>query len=901
MGTRSWAVLSVFGAVRVHLVSDTCLPIQTPNLIESCSHWLVGSDGCLWSQRNGLSHSGGGFIWKGFMPSRGRQARWAAAASFVLVLVATSVAYPSPSRATEDLAPLRGTLITVTNNTVALNGDVTTVPRLIGNPGPDGVSLAEAVFATNNDPGVYTIQFAPALAGATISFVENTLEPMTGGSVTVNGDIDGDAQPDITLQAPPGDDTFAFVIESGDNTLHALELAGWAFGIGLSPTSSGATYANTTIANMVMTGVRDGITLHPPGPLELRESHNRWPNTRLIGNTLNVEENGIRLMLHFTVGDSIDGLAITDNEIRVSQSDPHSLGLGIQLAAGFWPGSTGNRFSDVLIADNTILGNPAAGILIYSGSIGAHANLIENLAIHRNTIRIGDPEVAGISGIALISGDGSTAYHDPSFLPVGYSEDNVMRDVEIVDNYVEWVGDWGIGLDSGNEGAGNNTISDVRIAGNTLRGTVHGDGVFYGIGAIAGDSTSTSQALRNANGNQITRLAIHDNTIRLAVQNTWPPLASGGIYLAGANNNGDGNRVDNVSIAGNEINSDVISIHILGGNTGSTGNQVSDVQVRCNTIAQAPVIDAGEFPDVAGIHLTGGYDIGATANSVNGVVLASNSVAGVSNAFSATADMHGAVGNTVTWTTAAADCSAVPATNSAVGLVDPTSGKWHLRDRDGSITSFYYGNPGDVPFMGDWDCDGSDTPGLFRTSDAFAYLRNSNTQGIADIRFFFGNPSDIPLAGDFNGDGCDTLSIYRPSEARFYIINKLGENEGGLGEAEYSFLFGNQGDKPVVGDWDGDGVDEIGLHRETSGFFYYRNTLTTGVADGQFYFGDPGDRFVAGDWGGINGQDTPAVFRPSSTTFYFRYTLTQGNADSQFIWPGAGTSWLPVSGDFTLD
>jgi hypothetical protein len=238
-----------------------------------------------------------------------------------------------------------------------------------------------------------------------------------------------------------------------------------------------------------------------------------------------------------------------------------------------------------------------------------------------------------------------------------------------------------------------------------------------------------------------------------------------------------------------------------------------------------------------------------------------------------------------------------------VGLVDTHTGIWRIPNDGGVVYSFYYGNPGDVPFMGDWDCDEIDTPGLFRTSDAFAYLRNSNTQGIADIRFFFGNPSDIPLAGDFNGDGCDTLSIYRPSEARFYIINKLGENEGGLGAAEYSFLFGNVGDKPVVGDWDGDGVDEIGLHRETTGFFYYRNTLTTGNADGQFYFGDPGDRFVSGDWGVVDGVETPAMFRPSNSTFYFRHTLTQGNADSQFVWPdsSAGSNWLPVSGDVTLD
>jgi hypothetical protein len=235
-----------------------------------------------------------------------------------------------------------------------------------------------------------------------------------------------------------------------------------------------------------------------------------------------------------------------------------------------------------------------------------------------------------------------------------------------------------------------------------------------------------------------------------------------------------------------------------------------------------------------------------------------------------------------------------------VGLVDPGTGKWHLRNESGAVTAFFYGNPGDVPFMGDWDGDGVATPGLFRQSDAFAYLRDSNTQGIADIRFFFGNPSDIPLAGDFDGDGEDTLSIYRPSEQRFYIINKLGENEGGLGEADFSFLFGNPGDKPVVGDWDGDGIDEVGLHRESTGFFYWRNTLTTGVADGEIFFGDPGDRFVAGDWGIVDGKDTPAVFRPSDVTFYFRHTLTQGVADSQFTWTGAGASWLPVAGAFGL-
>jgi hypothetical protein len=136
--------------------------------------------------------------------------------------------------------------------------------------------------------------------------------------------------------------------------------------------------------------------------------------------------------------------------------------------------------------------------------------------------------------------------------------------------------------------------------------------------------------------------------------------------------------------------------------------------------------------------------------------------------------------------------------------------------------------------------------------------------------------------------------LYRPSEQRFYIMNELGENNQGVGAADFSFIFGNPGDKPVVGDWDGDGVDEVGLHRESTGFFYWRDTLSQGSADGVIFFGDPMDRIVAGDWGIVDGVDTPAVFRPANTTFYFRHSLTQGPADSQVTWGKPG--WIPVAG-----
>jgi glucose/arabinose dehydrogenase len=237
----------------------------------------------------------------------------------------------------------------------------------------------------------------------------------------------------------------------------------------------------------------------------------------------------------------------------------------------------------------------------------------------------------------------------------------------------------------------------------------------------------------------------------------------------------------------------------------------------------------------------------------------------------------------------------VAAATDTVGLVDTTSGRWHLRTADAATASFFYGSPGDVPFAGDWDCDGVDTPGLYRPSDGFVYLRNSNTQGVADLEYYFGDPGDVPLAGDFDGDGCDTVSLYRPSEQRFYVIDRLGSGTTGLGAADFSFLFGNPDDRPFVADVDGDGIDEVALHRPSTGLVYYRTTLTTGVADASFIFGDPGDAILGGDWTG-DGVDTVGIFRPDGSGFYLRHSNTAGFADAREVF--GDPSWEPVSGDF---
>ncbi len=202
----------------------------------------------------------------------------------------------------------------------------------------------------------------------------------------------------------------------------------------------------------------------------------------------------------------------------------------------------------------------------------------------------------------------------------------------------------------------------------------------------------------------------------------------------------------------------------------------------------------------------------------------------------------------------------LPAGATDVGLVNAVTGVWYLRDNDGSIDEFYFGDPGDSPMLGDWDCDGIATPGLYRQSDGYVYLRNSNTQGVADIRFYFGNPADVPLAGDFNGDGCDSVSVYRPSESRVFIINRLGADEAGLGAADHDFAMGGPGETLVAGDFDGDGVD----------------TVTVATSGG-----------VAGDWD-ADGSATLGSFHNGM------FTLDMPGPDIDFYFGSPG--WLSVSG-----
>ena len=86
--------------------------------------------------------------------------------------------------------------------------------------------------------------------------------------------------------------------------------------------------------------------------------------------------------------------------------------------------------------------------------------------------------------------------------------------------------------------------------------------------------------------------------------------------------------------------------------------------------------------------------------------------------------------------------------------------------------------------------------------------------------------------------------MYRPSNGALYL--KFSNTTG---FADLVLTYGSPGDKPIVGDWDGDGIDTIGIYRVDT--FFLRNTNTNGFADIIFTLGSVGDIPISGDWDGL--------------------------------------------------
>lgn len=216
--------------------------------------------------------------------------------------------------------------------------------------------------------------------------------------------------------------------------------------------------------------------------------------------------------------------------------------------------------------------------------------------------------------------------------------------------------------------------------------------------------------------------------------------------------------------------------------------------------------------------------------------------------------------------------------------------------------------------VGDWDGDGSDDIGTYVAGTNTFYL-DANGNGVwngggagGDIVSAFAAfaGAGVPVIGDWNDDGEDDIGRYVGTS--FYLdMNGNGVWDGNVGGdrvTNFAASFGTA--TPIVGDWDGDGDDEIGAYiAGTSTFLLDLNG--NGLWNGGGAGGDLNVAFanflgagtpVVCDWDG-DGDDNPG--RVVTTSFIIDLNGNNawdgnggGDRNSNFAIGGAGTNFGAV-------
>lgn len=152
----------------------------------------------------------------------------------------------------------------------------------------------------------------------------------------------------------------------------------------------------------------------------------------------------------------------------------------------------------------------------------------------------------------------------------------------------------------------------------------------------------------------------------------------------------------------------------------------------------------------------------------------------------------------------------------------------------------------------------------------------------------WGINGDKPVPGDYDGDGKTDFSIFRPSAGQWYVLQSSDNAWAPL------IAWGVASDKCVAADYDGDGKTDRAVWRESDGMWYIvRSSDQTSVYRS---YGIPGDMPAPADYDG-DGRADLSVWRNSEQKFY---SINSSN-DAVSITSLAQVTGVPVSGDYDGD
>jgi hypothetical protein len=441
--------------------------------------------------------------------------------------------------------PVWGKVITVSTASEEVNGDVSSPSDLISDPGPDGISLPEAIAAVETTTEHYTIVFDHSLSGSVIE-ITGGLPLIHQGNLTMDGDIDNDRIPDITIDGSQADDGNGIRINgASDVVIRGLKIQNFqSSGIEVIPDVSGGspivedlTFQFNTISNnggqavLILIWNQSGATIR---------------NIEVVSNLLENNQNGVSVTAG--IGDSasdneISGVSLIGNEIA---GDNTAISISPSSASGL----SRNTVSDIEIRGNRISEHNSSTILIDAANQSdCNDNLVDEVVIADNSIQgLVEFVSVGQSGSNATGNTISNVYIKDNVFPGGAimfggatgneAHDNLISGIVMDRNHISGCSTNGIYLVSGSGGAYENLLENIVI-----RNTFIGDCDHAGILLHGVESPSHDNATHNVD---IANVTLVDNG-----NSTW----AGGLNI-------------NTKNASNTITGVTLSNSILWGNAG---------------------------------------------------------------------------------------------------------------------------------------------------------------------------------------------------------------------------------------------------------------------------------------------------------------------------------------------